>query len=531
MAKSKSIPQQILDAQRRRAKVKADQEKAARAAEQKEQRAAARRQEAEARRVQRAAEQLAKQKQAADARQVQQVLRAMEQRETARQQAEAREALVRQREAARAAEGEAARRMRREAARLTAETEERIRAIGSILAERDRGLETLREQTDAEAICDAAARIDTAVGTGHAGRAEAEAARGIEDRNETAVRTSPAATTAAPPSGNYAESISALLSERTFLSRARPVHVIHSPATRRLTLQLDLPRREGIPTDKAYRYVAAREEIVAEPRKESESQRIYQDAVARLVLCVTDYAAALTSPGLVDEIAVNGHVRATDPATGLPIHPCLISLLTSRDAFERVALDEPELDPVLCLRRLGARVSANAYDLEPVVPIVDPESERLRSVSDRQSDSRSQSQQQPQLDLATMDPFAFEHLIRDLFLAMGFKAWRTPNSHDGGVDAIAVRDDIALGGVCVIQAKRYAGTVPVDAVRALFGAMQECKANTGMVVTTSSFGPASHAFADEVGRITLVDGALLRVLLKQHLGLDAWISVRKTPSS
>lgn len=32
-------------------------------------------------------------------------------------------------------------------------------------------------------------------------------------------------------------------------------------------------------------------------------------------------------------------------------------------------------------------------------------------------------------------------------------------------------------------------TVPVEAVRALYGTMQEQKAYTGVVVTTSSFGP------------------------------------------
>jgi restriction system protein len=44
---------------------------------------------------------------------------------------------------------------------------------------------------------------------------------------------------------------------------------------------------------------------------------------------------------------------------------------------------------------------------------------------------------------------------------------------------------------------------------------------TGMVVTTSTFGPASYTFAEEVGRIRLVDEAALRVLLKRHLGRDA----------
>ena len=114
---------------------------------------------------------------------------------------------------------------------------------------------------------------------------------------------------------------------------------------------------------------------------------------------------------------------------------------------------------------------------------------------------------------------------------MGFTAWKTPDSRDGGVDAVAVRDDIAIGGVCVIQAKRYTHTVPVEAVRALYGTMQAQKAYTGLVVTTSAFGPASYAFAAEVGRITLIDGPRLRALIKEHLGRDTVISARRTATS
>ena len=147
---------------------------------------------------------------------------------------------------------------------------------------------------------------------------------------------------------------------------------------------------------------------------------------------------------------------------------------------------------------------------------------------DQGRDHSGQDQASQALDLSTMNPYDFERLIRDLFLAMGFTAWRTPDSRDGGVDAVAVRDDIAIGGVCVIQAKRYTHTVPVEAVRALYGTMQAQKAYTGLVVTTSAFGPASYAFAAEVGRNTLIDGPRLRALIKEHLGRDTVISPRRT---
>ncbi|MEY9927584.1 restriction system protein [Catenulispora sp. GP43] len=474
-SKPKGVAQQLFEAQQRRAAHKAALEKAALAAREKEKRAAARREEAAARQARRAAEESAKRQQASDARQVQQVLREMEKRETLRQQAEAREAMVRERNAARDEKAQAVQRLKDEAAERTREIERRVEAIGSVLAGRDRGLEPLR--------ADSGAALDS-------GGAE-----------------------------GFADRVSQILAERAFLKRARP-EVAYSPDTRRLTVAVDLPRPEGVPADKAFRYVAARGEIVAIPRREAEKQSIYQDAVARLALCVADYAAAVTAPEAVDVIAVNGHVRATDPATGRPVRPCLVSLLVERDVFERVALDEPRLDPVQCLIHLRALLSDDPCGLQPVIPFADPGLERRRP-----------AEAAAVLDLATMDPYDFERLIRDLFLAMGFRAWKTPDSRDGGVDAVAVRDDIAIGGVCVIQAKRYTHTVPVEAVRALYGTMQEHKAYTGLVVTTSSFGPASHAFAAEVGRITLVDGARLRALIKEHLGMDAVISGRRTATS
>ena len=483
-SKPKSVAQRLFEAQQRRAAHKAALEKAARTAEEKEKRAAARREAAAARQAQRAAEDLAKQRQAADARQVQQVLREMEKRETLRQQAEAREASTREREAARSAKDRAVRQLKDEAMDRTREIEHRIQAIGSVLTQRDRALEPLRVDSNAA----------------------------LDDGGPEA----------------FADRVAAILAERSFLRHAHP-DVAHSPDSRRLTVAVDLPRPEGVPAERAFRYSAAQGgQIVPVPRPESDIRRVYQDAVARLALCVADYAAAVTTAEAVDVIAVNGHVRAADPATGQPVRPCLVTLMVTREAFEQVALDAPSLDPLRCLAHLKALISSDPCGMRPVTPIIDIELERHRPAH---PDPELSTTALTTTDLSTMDPYDFERLVRDLFLAMGFTAWRTPDSRDGGVDAVAIRDDIAIGGVCVIQAKRYTHTVPVEAVRALYGTMQEHKAYTGLVVTTSSFGPASYAFAQEVGRITLVDGARLRALLKEHLGLDAVISGRRPARS
>ncbi|MFF7216910.1 restriction endonuclease [Streptomyces sp. NPDC008238] len=129
-----------------------------------------------------------------------------------------------------------------------------------------------------------------------------------------------------------------------------------------------------------------------------------------------------------------------------------------------------------------------------------------------------------------MDPTEFEHLVRRLFEAIGLKAWVTQASRDDGIDAVATNEDPIIGGLCIIQAKRYKNVVPAEAVRALAGVMHDKAAAKGILVTTSCFGTASKDFAQRTGRMELIDGRGLKALLKEHLGIDALIGLPKLPA-
>ena len=56
---------------------------------------------------------------------------------------------------------------------------------------------------------------------------------------------------------------------------------------------------------------------------------------------------------------------------------------------------------------------------------------------------------------------------------------------DGSGDGLAVNDDPILGGLCVIQAKRYSRMVGLEAVHALAGVVADKRAVKGVLVTTS----------------------------------------------
>ncbi|MFJ1793107.1 hypothetical protein [Kitasatospora griseola] len=62
-------------------------------------------------------------------------------------------------------------------------------------------------------------------------------------------------------------------------------------------------------------------------------------------------------------------------------------------------------------------VSQHPHDLEPVPPVVEFDSSRFKIAADMPVVGTLDSR----LDLLQMDPFAFEHLVRELFTAMGYE--------------------------------------------------------------------------------------------------------------
>ena len=307
---------------------------------------------------------------------------------------------------------------------------------------------------------------------------------------------------------------------------ANDLTVGYAPERRELGILVDLPKKSVVPAESAYRYMPSRKEVVADLRKDADKARIYRDLTARYTLRTLDYAFAITAPSVVDTIALYGHVHAKDPGTGRAIHPLLLNVQITREEFEELNLDEVELDPSYCLRRLNALVSVHPYDLEEVMPVIKWDISRYKTIDEMDVigglDSRS--------DLLAMKPNEFEHLVRQLVEAMGLEAWVTQSSRDDGVDGVARLETPLIGGMCIIQAKRYKDPIPVEAVRALAGSMHDMNAIKGIVVATSWFGKASIDFATRSGRIELIDGRNLKALLKQHLGLDVLIGLPTIPA-
>lgn len=301
----------------------------------------------------------------------------------------------------------------------------------------------------------------------------------------------------------------------------------YKPESRELLVDCELPRQDVVPAESGYRYIKTKKELRPTARKPAETKQLYGGLIARIALRVIREALDATPSSVVNSVALNGHVSAVDPATGNPIRPCLVSVIAEREDFDTLQLDAPELDPQLCLRHLNAIVSPHPYDLEAVRPVVEFDLSKYKFVDEvavvAGLDSRP--------DLLDLTPVEFEHLVRELFAATGMEAWVTQASRDEGVDGVATNPDPVLGGLCVIQAKRYKRIVGLEAVHALAGVIDDKDAAKGILVTTSWFGKASYDFARRNGRIQLIDGRGLKSMLRDHLGKEVLIGLPATPRS
>ncbi|GAA2374260.1 hypothetical protein GCM10010432_34240 [Catellatospora methionotrophica] len=94
---------------------------------------------------------------------------------------------------------------------------------------------------------------------------------------------------------------------------------------------------------------------------------------------------------------------------------------------------------------------------------------------------------------------------------------------------VAVNGDPIVGGLCIIQAKRWSKIVGVESVHALAGVMEHKRAAKGVLVVTSWVGKASRDFAYANGRIEIIEGRHLKSLLKEHLDIDVLISLPTRP--
>jgi restriction system protein len=124
--------------------------------------------------------------------------------------------------------------------------------------------------------------------------------------------------------------------------------------------------------------------------------------------------------------------------------------------------------------------------------------------------------------IAAMPPSAFEQLVVDLLLSMGYGGPQVDSGlvvgkgGDEGIDGLIKEDRLGLETIYV-QAKRWQSGVGRPEIQRFAGALQGQRARKGVFITTSSFTREAQMYAAAIQTtIVLVDGAQLAELMIDH---------------
>lgn len=125
--------------------------------------------------------------------------------------------------------------------------------------------------------------------------------------------------------------------------------------------------------------------------------------------------------------------------------------------------------------------------------------------------------------LSKIDPYQFEHLIKDLLEQMGYEnVIVTKQSGDQGIDVVGeIQSGISLVKE-VIQVKRHKANINRPVIDQLRGALVYQRAIRGTVITTGNFSKGCDEAANYLGGapITLMDGDnLVDNLIKFQIGV------------
>lgn len=111
-----------------------------------------------------------------------------------------------------------------------------------------------------------------------------------------------------------------------------------------------------------------------------------------------------------------------------------------------------------------------------------------------------------------LDGHAFESILEKLFKNQGYTVKRQKLSNDQGADLILER----FGHKVVVQAKRYAGTVPNTAIQEVHMAMTHYRCDEAWIVTQSNLTRPARQLADS-SNIRIIARSELEKMIKEYL--------------
>ncbi len=118
---------------------------------------------------------------------------------------------------------------------------------------------------------------------------------------------------------------------------------------------------DGLPSEKEYKFVKAKDEITATTLPKKDLKDRYSDAIYQVALRTLHEIFEADRAGHINTIALTVATEAIAPATGLNKRTALVAVGAERSSF--VAFDLSNIVPLATLQHLGASVSKSPYDL------------------------------------------------------------------------------------------------------------------------------------------------------------------------
>lgn len=275
-----------------------------------------------------------------------------------------------------------------------------------------------------------------------------------------------------------------------------------------LGIEANLPSKDTVRQINKYNYL--KNDGTIKVQLDRDLPKLYEKHLYTLCLNTIHDAFALDTTRLAKSIVYNGFVEDFSPRTGQLERNLILSLMIDRDTFSRI--DISHVDPKMCFKSMKGVSAAKLIDVVPVQPVLQINKEDHRFIENKDVSINEGT------NLAAMPWEDFEQLVREIFefefAQNGGEVRVTQSSRDGGVDAVVFDPDPLRGGKIVIQAKRYTNTVPVSAIRDLYGTVINEGANSGIIITTSDYGRDSYEFAKDKPLKLLNGGHLLALLNK-----------------
>lgn len=135
-------------------------------------------------------------------------------------------------------------------------------------------------------------------------------------------------------------------------------------ALKELVLTVLVPGPQDVPNVKEYKYVRAKDEIVATPLPVKEQKDRYANAIAQVALRTLQEVFEADRAGKIQTISLTAGTETIDVATGRLKRTPLVAVATDRETF--MSFDLRNIVPLATLQHMGALVSKNPFDLAPI---------------------------------------------------------------------------------------------------------------------------------------------------------------------